>query len=53
MQLRDFPGLEDTSRKLLLHKSTIMLNWVTFAAACYANRNYKGCIGCVDSMLKF
>lgn len=53
MHLRDFAGLEDTSRKLLLQKPSAMLNWVTYASGCYANRNYQGCLQAVESMLKF
>ena len=53
MHLRDYPGFEETSRKILMLKPGLMTNWVTLAAACYVNRNYQGCIQAVESILKF
>ena len=53
VHLRDYPGFEETSRKMLLLKPSTMQNWVTLAIACYLNRNYTGCLQAVDSMLKF
>ena len=53
IHVRDFPGFEETSRKLLLLKPGPMIHWVTLAAACYANRNYSGCLSSVDSIIRF
>ena len=53
IHLRDFPGFEDTARKMLLAKPGAMSNWVTLCAACYMNRNYSGVVQAVESILKF
>lgn len=53
IHLRDFPGFEETSRKLLMLKPSTMQHWVTLAAACYSNRNYVGCLQALESVLKF
>ena len=53
VHVRDYPGFEETARKILMSKPTAMTNWVTLAAACYANRNYTGCLQAVDSILGF
>ena len=51
--MRDFPGFEETSRKLLMLKPGIMQHWVTLSAACFTNRNYTGCLQAVESIIKF
>ena len=53
VHLRDFAGFEDTSRKMLLTKPGVRVNWVTLAAACFANRNYEGCLQSIFSIIKF
>ena len=51
VHVRDLPGFEETARKILLTKPSLMQNWVTLAAAYYANRNYAGCMQSVESIL--
>jgi len=53
IHLRDFPGFEETSRKLLMLKPSVMQHWITLATACYSNRNYEGCLQAIESVLKF
>ena len=53
IHLRDFSGLEETARKMLMQKPGLMTNWTTHATACYMNRNYQGCLQAIDSILKF
>ena len=37
----------------MVSKPGILSNWVAFASAAYINRNYKGALTCIDSILKF
>ena len=53
VHLRDFVGFEETSRKLLMIKPSVMQHWVQLAMACYVNRNFVGCHSAIESMLKF
>jgi len=53
VHVRDYPGFEETARKILMSKPSLMQNWVTLAAACFANRNYTGCMQSVESILSF
>lgn len=53
VHLRDFVGFEETSRKLLMIKPSVMQHWVQLAMACYVNRNFAGCHAAIESMLKF
>ena len=53
VHLRDFAGFEETSRKLLILKPSVMTNWVALAAACLFNRNYSGCLQAVETIIKF
>ena len=51
--MRDYEGYEQSRRKLVVSRPGLISNWVSFAAASYVNRNYKGAIDCVESILKF
>lgn len=53
IHVRDLPGFEETSRKLLMLKPGQMQHWVTLAVACYANRNYIGCLQAVETIITF
>lgn len=50
--LRDFVGLEETSRTLLMAKPNIMTNWSFNTAACFLTRNYASCFMGCESMIK-
>ena len=53
VHLRDYPGFEETSRKVLMQKPSVIQNWVTMAIACCTNRNYSGCLQAIESVIKF
>ena len=51
--MRDYEGYEQSRRKLVVSRPGLISNWVSFAGAAYVNRNYRGAIDCVESILKF
>jgi len=53
IHLRDYPGFEESRRKILMSKPNLMTNWVHLAGACYLNRNYMGSLNCIESIIKF
>ena len=53
IHLRDYPGYEDSRRKILMLKPSLISNWVHLAAATYVNRNYHGSLIAIESIIKF
>ena len=53
IHLRDYEGYEQSRRKLVVAKPGLISNWVAFAGAAYVNRNYRGALDCVTSILRF
>jgi len=52
VQLRDFEGYAETRRQLLVGKSSIQQNWVTYAVALYLAKDYKRAIEVLRSFEK-
>ena len=50
IHLRDFQGYEESRNKMLMAKPSLISNWVNLAAASYVNRNFTGCLNCVESI---
>ena len=53
LHLRDFAGLQETRRLILLKSPDNRENWTSYAVACFLNKDYEKTISVVESVEKF
>ncbi len=51
IQLRDYSGYQETRRQMLVAKA-LPQHWLTYAMACYMNKDYEQAISVIDTFLK-
>ena len=52
VQLRDYAGYAETRRQLLVAKSSVHVNWVTYAVALYLSKDYTRALEVLASFEK-